>query len=150
MLKNEFFTKMFTKHFADSFFIRVVVWLQFELECFLNISHCFVNKFSHSSIFFVMKQNRFKFSWKAEHAQNFFLHIWSTMRQDLLTKFSRTSKTNSHLRIIMYFGPSHSDLHLMFCFEPNAPYHALCPSSYGGAPHSVTFYSGHQKWTSQN
>ena len=130
MLKNEFFTKMFTKHFAERFFIRVVVWLQFELECFLNISHCFVNKFSHNSIFFVMKENHFKSSWKVEHAHKiFFPHIWSTIRQDLLTKFSRTSQTNSHSRIIMYFGPSHSDFYLMFCFEPNAPYHAWCPSS---------------------
>ena len=73
MLKNEFFTKMCTQHFAERFFIRVVVWLQFELECFLNISHCYVNKFSHNSIFFVMKQNRFKFSWKAEQVQKNFL-----------------------------------------------------------------------------
>ena len=58
-----------------------------------------------------------------------FSHTWSTIRQDLLTKFSRTSQTNSHSRIIMYFGPSHSDFYLMFCFEPNAPFHAWCPSS---------------------
>ena len=64
------------------------------------------------------------------HTKYFFLlHIWSTIRQDLLTKFSRTSQTNSHSRIIMYFGPSHSDFYLMFCFEPNAPFHAWCPSS---------------------
>ena len=76
------------------------------------------------------------------HTKYFFLHIWSTIRQDLLTKFSRTSQTNSHSRIIMYFGPSHSDLYLVFCFEPNAPYHVWCPSSLGGAPHSVSFYLG--------
>ena len=61
--------------------------------------------------------------------RKYFFHIWSTIRQDLLTKFSRTSQTNSHSRIIMYFGPSHSDFYLMFCFEPNAPFHAWCPSS---------------------
>ena len=72
MLKNELFTKIFTKHFAERFFIRVVVWLQLELEFFLNISHCFVNKFSHNSIFFVMKENHFKSSWKVEHAHKIF------------------------------------------------------------------------------
>ena len=35
MLKNEFFTKMFTNHFAERFFIRVVVWyLIFTLTLF--------------------------------------------------------------------------------------------------------------------
>ena len=70
------------------------------------------------------------FHGKLSAHKNYFPHFVNNKATlILLTEFSRTSNTNSHSRIIMYFGPSHSDFYVMFCFEPNAPFHAWCPSS---------------------